>query len=488
MGTLRWRLLALAVVLALTAACGARVSPEERAAASGGNGVEASGQGGTSEFADGSGGTGGSSGSDGGGSTSGSSGGSGGSAGAKGGSGDAKGGSGGGGGQAAAFSGDNGGSTDVGVTGTQITFGNVSTLSGPVPGLFAGAVRGTQAYFAYQNSQGGVFGRQLKLEVRDDGFDAGQNRAQTEDLTKKVFGFAGSFSLYDDAGVEAIQAAGMPDIGYGLGRDRAKSASNFSPSPSQPGWRTGPLLWYKQKFGDAVKKVGTLVGDIESARASWEGQKAAMLDLGYEIIHEGEVSPTQTDYTTDVVQMQRKGVEFVMITALDVKGLARFARAMQQQNFKPKVFATGGIGYDANLFTLAGDSVEGMYNDQQQALYLGEDSGTNPEVKLFQEWLQRTSPGAKADVFTAFGWASGRLLAEGLQKAGPKVTRASMIAALKGVTKFSANGLTAEASPGTKTPPKCWVMIRVQNGKYVRELPKNGGFDCTGEYYRIPGT
>ena len=61
--------------------------------------------------------------------------------------------------------GDNGGATDVGVTATSITLANVSTVTGPVPGLFAGAVNGTQAYFAYQNSMGGINGRQLKLQV-----------------------------------------------------------------------------------------------------------------------------------------------------------------------------------------------------------------------------------------------------------------------------------------------------------------------------------
>jgi hypothetical protein len=64
------------------------------------------------------------------------------------------------------------------VTGDSVTFGNVSTISGPVPGLFAGGVYGTRAYFAYVNSQGGVFGRHLEVAASDDQLDCGQNRAR----------------------------------------------------------------------------------------------------------------------------------------------------------------------------------------------------------------------------------------------------------------------------------------------------------------------
>ncbi|MBV8305083.1 MAG: ABC transporter substrate-binding protein, partial [Acidimicrobiia bacterium] len=68
----------------------------------------------------------------------------------------------------AAPAGGNGGSTDVGVTATTITAGNVSDLGGPVPGLFQGGPYGTQAYFDYVNSQGGIYGRKLVLKSVDD--------------------------------------------------------------------------------------------------------------------------------------------------------------------------------------------------------------------------------------------------------------------------------------------------------------------------------
>ena len=54
------------------------------------------------------------------------------------------------------------------MTADKITLANVSLLTGPVPGLFKGAKDGTQAFFDYQNSLGGVCGRKLVLDPRDD--------------------------------------------------------------------------------------------------------------------------------------------------------------------------------------------------------------------------------------------------------------------------------------------------------------------------------
>ncbi len=88
--------------------------------------------------------------------------------------------------------GGNGGATDVGVTATSITLGNVATLTGPVPGLFAGATVGAQAVVAYENSLGGLWGRKFKLDARDDQFDSGQHRSQTGDLITKSLAMLGT--------------------------------------------------------------------------------------------------------------------------------------------------------------------------------------------------------------------------------------------------------------------------------------------------------
>jgi ABC-type branched-subunit amino acid transport system substrate-binding protein len=205
--------------------------------------------------------------------------------------------------------GGNGGATDVGVTATTITLGNVSTLTGPVPGVFEGAVIGTQAGLAYINSLGGIYGRQLKLSVRDDQFDTGQNRAVTLDLLDKVFGFAGSFSSYDDAAVNEIKSSGIVDTSESLTDARRSLANNFSVEPGHKGWRTGPLNYFKNKFPSSVVKTGAIYYDIPSAKASYDGWKAAAQSVGYNLTYERGVQPTETDFTADVVRMRSSGVK-----------------------------------------------------------------------------------------------------------------------------------------------------------------------------------
>jgi ABC-type branched-subunit amino acid transport system substrate-binding protein len=384
----------------------------------------------------------------------------------------------------AAPAGGNGGATDVGVTASSIDLGLVTTLTGPVPGLFQGAVIGAQAFVAYANSQGGIFGRKLRLTVRDDQFDTGQNRTVTTELAGKVTAFLGSFSTYDDAGLPAIQAAKVADVGYGLTDGRRTSPFNFSIQPAKSRtFRTGAFEWYARKFPDAVKAMGTIYGDIPASKQSALDSMAAAESVGWKWAYSRGVSPTETDFTADVVRMKSSGVKGVYLVATDVKSMARLLKAMAQQSFRPELIALGASGYDASLPTLAGAAAEGVYVDQQLALYQGQDAGSIPEVALMNQWIKRVKPGYTPDLFAAYSWASGRLLLQGLQAAGPKLTRAGLVDALRKVDNFDANGLVAAAGPGSKRQPTCDLFMQIKGGQYRRVEPAGKGFLCGGKIF-----
>ena len=381
-----------------------------------------------------------------------------------------------------------GGTTSAGgVTPTQVTVGNVSILSGPVPGLFKGAPNGADAFFAYVNSQGGVNGRKIVLKSADDAFSCAQNQSETQSLTGESFALVGSFSLFDNCGAKVLQAQpDVPDVAFSLDPVAQALPNNFSPQPLGNGWRTGPLIYYKQRFPQAVKNVGAIIANVPSAIAAWNNEKAAMQSLGYHVSYERDINPLDTDFTTDVVRMRSSGVQMVVVNT-DIKSISHFLNNMQQQNYKPQLVESPGQVYDGTFFKLinpgAGQSV---LIDQQQALYLGGDRQSTPEVNLFLTWMAKAHPGFQPDLYSVYGWSSARLFAQALQAAGANPTRASVLAALRNVHSFDSNGLLASSDPADKKPATCWLLIKVNNNQYQRSNPPSPpqGFTCNpdGEF------
>jgi ABC-type branched-subunit amino acid transport system substrate-binding protein len=379
--------------------------------------------------------------------------------------------------------GGNGGATDVGVTATSITLGNVADLSGPVPGLFKGAVIGTQAYFAKVNNEGGVFGRQLKLAIGDGQLDCGQNKAQTQGLVPKVFAFVGSFSLYDDCGADVLsQHKDIPDVHGALGPKSQVLASNFSVAPLGKGWRTGPLAYFKAKFGARWGKIGSIYANVGTGPAIWANTARVIEATGGHVQRAIAYGATDTDFTSDVIQMRNAGVQLIYINTTDGATTARFVNAAKAQGVDwPIIF--GGTAYDSNFLKQAGANAEGTYDDQQFAMFFNTDEASRiPAVAEFQKWTDLVAgKGETKDIFGVYGWSSAQLFVEALKKAGPKAKRADVMAALRSITSFDADGLLAPANPAGKKPATAWILTQVKNGKYVR-------VDTPATAYRNDGT
>lgn len=377
---------------------------------------------------------------------------------------------------------DNGGATDVGLTATTMRVGQIATLSGPVPGLAQGAVFGMQAWAAYQNSLGGLTGRKIIVDVRDDQFDSGQYRSQTEDLIGKDLALVGSFSVVDDAGVEALERNKVVSIQVPLTPRLQQSPMNFSVNPAQRGAPTGPWNLFRAKFPEVVSAAAGLYTDVAAARENYLNNKAAAESVGYKFVYERGYAPTETDFTADIVRMRSAGVKLLW-TNSDAKSVARIAKAFQAQNYELDVLAVGGAAYDGTFPPLAGDAGEGVFNIAAQAMYLGEDSPFNPEVKLFLEWLQKVKPGFQANLFAVYGWGAGRLFAKAVESAGPRLTRASLLEALRRIDNWDGYGLFAPVGPASKRPPTCFIIQIVRGGKFERWNSPPPGFNCTDSVF-----
>jgi ABC-type branched-subunit amino acid transport system substrate-binding protein len=385
--------------------------------------------------------------------------------------------------------GGNGGATDVGVTATSLDIGNVSDISGPRPGLFQGAVVGTQAYLAKINSEGGVFGRKLNLKIGDSQLDCGQNKAKTEGLVPKVFAFVGSFSLYDDCGSESLKAhAEIPDVHNALGQKSQALPNNFSIAPLGPGWRTGPLAYYAKKYGDSWKHIGAIYAGVGTGPKIWENTVAAINNSGGAVDRAESYGATDTDFTGAVVRMQSAGVKMIFVNTTDGPTTARLVHAVKSQNLTwPITFGATAYAPDF-LSNISSGEAEGTVNDQQFAMFFNPDEGTRiPEVAEFQKWMKVVGKKQPMDIFAAYGWASAELFVDALKKAGAKATRKSLLAVLQSTHSFNANGMFAQADPASKKPATCWILTVVKGGKFQRVDSPASAFRCDGTYFRNGG-
>ena len=370
-----------------------------------------------------------------------------------------------------------------GVSASTITLGNVSTVTGPVPGLFTSARLGTQAFVAYQNSIGGVCGRKLALSSADDDLEEAQNSTAVQSLTPQVLAFVGSFSVADDGGAPAMASSGVPDIGEALTPARFNLPDNFSPSPQPAGFITGPFQHFAQKFGSNVTQhMALLAEDQSTAQAQGTAQEKAMESVGYKFVYQStSISPTTSDFGSYIAAMKSAGV-----TGLIFEATAAVYGAMASQMYTSGYtipFADWGApAYDPQFVTTGGPGANGAILEQALAMYEGQDAGAIPEVALFDKWYSSVSGGKTPTIYAAFGWLSGMLFVQGIN-AGRAPTRAALINGLKTITTFNGNGLAAPVNPAAKTPATCFIIIDVNNGKFGRDPSTPSGFTCSGGYF-----
>jgi ABC-type branched-subunit amino acid transport system substrate-binding protein len=377
--------------------------------------------------------------------------------------------------------GGNGGSTDVGVTADQILLGNVSDLSGPQPGLFQSAVNGTNAYIAYINSLGGIYGRQLKIDVADSQTSCESDRNGTEELIGKVFAFAGSASLDDECGATVLAThKTVPDAHLAVTPQANALPNNFSVNPIGTKINNGTFEWAAGHFGaSVVQHTGFLYANLPAvnnvANLSIRGGESA----GWKFVSHQSVSPTATDFTAQIIQMRQAGVK-LFYTLFDAQELAEFVRNANQQNFHP--FIDAPLAYDQTFFTQLGNAslANGIFGFNAETLFFSKSDAGIPEVALFQKWYGAVTGNGPADTFAANAWAETALLVQAMAAAGPDLTRVKVLAALGKIHSFDDNGFYAKSDPADKGEGNCYVVWEIKNGEYVRVDDPGLGYRCNG--------
>lgn len=370
----------------------------------------------------------------------------------------------------------------IGVTPSTITIGQISTLTGPIPGGGKGALDGLKAYVDYVNASGGVDGRQIKLVQEDDALSCTNDNQFVQSLAQTAFASVGTFALLDACEQPALTGhPTFPDIqAYVLDPALLSLPNVTAPAPAPYGYQTTGALWVKNKFPQAITRTAQLY--VSAAQSSANSYALTYESLGYKYLYRRGLGLTETNFTSDVLRMKNQGVQVVDLGSDDEQIVADFLENAAQQNFHPQAIISA-VAYDPKLFSSIGAvSADNLYMPLSYPMFLGQDLATNTELATLTTWMHKVHPGETPDLYAVDAWAAGVLFVQALRHAGSHPTRSGLLSALTKITNFSANGLLPVADPGDRQGPTCMVIVGVHGTSFVRLDPPGQGFECNGTY------
>jgi ABC-type branched-subunit amino acid transport system substrate-binding protein len=333
----------------------------------------------------------------------------------------------------------NGGATAPGVTATSITFGTHQPLTGPAAPGYSEIAPASQAFFNYVNAHGGVFGRQIHLDIKDDSY----NPTNTVNVVHQLVLQSNVFGIFEGLGtpthtkvVSFLNASKIPDLFVASGCPCWDDGTaqpytyGFQPNYTIEGKILGQYI--KQHF--AGQKVGVLYQDDDFGK----GGLAGIADQvpASDIVSKQPYESGTTTLAPEITALKSSGakvlVDFTVPIYTAIGQLTSFTLGWKPQlvisNVGIDPTTVGGLLKTISKGKASGTAlIEGAITDG----YLPSTTDTsNPWIQLFMKVHQQYDASAPFDGNVEYGMANAYTLVQALQAAGKDLTRQGVINAI----------------------------------------------------------
>jgi branched-chain amino acid transport system substrate-binding protein len=365
-----------------------------------------------------------------------------------------------------------------GVTPTTITLGGTAPLNGPAA-AFGSVARGSDAYFKYVNSRGGVHGRKITYTYLDDGYEP----ARTVQLTQQLVEQNHVFALFDTIGTDnALAVRGyvnqqkIPDLFVGSGV--SKIADDHARYPWMMGYLpsfVGEGAMDGRRIAAVTRrgKIGVLYENSDFGKDLLAGLKRGLGGKAT-IVSAQSYEPTDTDVNSQIVRLRAAHADTLMLFATPLYAIKGYADA-NRIGWRPRIYVSS-VAISPDIMKIATASAGKREVDGSISIAFVKDP-TSPvwrndkTVKLYRSIVARFLPGAKPlDVYLYYGMAVAYTMVDALKHAGASPTRDSLLRAathIKEVNPFLLPGIRITTSPSDYYPMKKAQFVRYKNALWV---------------------
>ncbi|MFC6284734.1 MULTISPECIES: ABC transporter substrate-binding protein [Polaromonas] len=308
-----------------------------------------------------------------------------------------------------------------------------------------GNFRGASAYFNAINKTGGIGGAKVELVMADDQFkpDIAKKNALAFQGDPSILAMLNPLGTRQTAAImETVQD--MAIVGPNTG-----TAGLHKSSPPN-------VFWIRASYDAEVEKlirtavtlgmtkIGIVYPKDPLGASVLAGFQKAMADVKLEPVILATTPGTASTEVEPAAQAIAKVQPQMVVMVLG--GIAPlFLKALRAAGGTSTIYGLSISASPANI-TAMGDSGRGL----GFAMVVPSPFATKNELVRRYQLDMAASGWSDYSTPTLEGYANARVLAEGLRRAGAKVTRASLITALDSITGFNLGGMTISFGNGNR--------------------------------------
>jgi ABC-type branched-subunit amino acid transport system substrate-binding protein len=353
-----------------------------------------------------------------------------------------------------------------GVTSKTILLGQSAAFTGPAAQLGIQMNIGTKAYFDYINARGGIFGRRIELKTRDDRYEGtlcveNTKKFIEEDKVFALISYVGTPTTV--AAMPVFTEAKVPLVGPFTGAESLRNPVNHYIFNIRASYYDETEKIVEQLVSTGNRKIAVFYQDDAYGQAGLKGVQIAMDKRNLKIAALGKVERNTVnveDAVKTINAAEPDGV--VMISAYS--SIAEFVRQMKRAGSTTQFHNVSFVGSKALADALK-DEGYGVAISQVVPFPW---SPSVPIVKEYQEIMVK-SGNTDFNFSSLEGYIVGKVMVEGLRRAGKDLTREKLVSALEGMNNVDMGEFVVSFSSSNHSGSKFVDLTMIgRGGKFLK--------------------
>jgi branched-chain amino acid transport system substrate-binding protein len=369
---------------------------------------------------------------------------------------------------------------EPGVTPATVLLGGTVPLTGEAA-AFGSVGAGAKAYFDYVNETTRVHGRRISYTFYDDAYNPALTVQHTRKLVEqdKVFavfntvGTANSLAIREYLNVQKVPQLFAADGSQAIG-------NGFARYP----WTMGFLMSYRGE-GDVYGKnvaqarprarIAVLYESTELGRDMLAGLTRAIAGKGPRIVARQSYDFTGSDVTSQIAKLKTSRADTLMLFATP-KFFIQAVVSAHKLAWKPRLYIAS-VSIEPGIMSIARTNAPELTKGALSIAFLKNPNDPvwrkDKAVALYRTIMRRYNPsGRETDVYNWYGMTVAWTMVETLRKAGPNLTRASLLRAAQSLNlpsnPFLLPGIRLETSRTDYRPLEHVYLYRYDNKEWVK--------------------